>query len=131
MGVVGADPFVARCDHRLVAVIGQDVANMLVLGDADMQGERATGLQPCVAVSFGQGQQSQAGSITVFRVPVLGQLPCDDLSGGGADALTPLDQALRSPLPVGAMGLCHMLRDRGEFTVLVAAGMAGDPLAAM
>src|SRR5260221_12476475 len=59
---------------------------------------------------------------------VPGQEPGDHFGRGRANALTPVDQALRIPLQVGSVGGRHMLVDRGELAGSRAASMAGNPL---
>lgn len=67
----------------------------------------------------------------MLRMLVLGQLPGDDFRRGRADALPPVDQALRAPLAVGTVSGRHVLVHRGELASLRAAGMTGDSLPAM
>jgi hypothetical protein len=42
MGMVRADPVSGRGRRALVAVVGQDVADVAVLAGADLQGQRAS-----------------------------------------------------------------------------------------
>ena len=54
----------------------------------------------------------------------------DDLTGGQADALAPIDQSLRRPVAVRPVRGRHVLVDRGEAAAATGAGVAGDTIAA-
>jgi hypothetical protein len=129
--MVGTDPVTGRWQRALVALVGQDVAHMAVAAGADLQGVTASCLKPRLAVTPGQRQQAQAGTIAVFRVAVLGHQPRYRLGSRRADALAPVDQALWRPCQMRAMGCRHLGSDGGEAALPAVARVTGYPLPAM
>ena len=131
MDVLGADPFFGG--HRVapVAVVLQDVVYMAVLAGADLQGQRARRFEPFFSVALGQRQQTKAGAIAVLRMPVFGHQPSYRFGRRRADTSPPVDQPLRCPFHLGAVGGGHVRRGRGEAADAAIADVAGDTLTTM
>jgi len=114
----------------LVTVVGQQVAHMVVAEGTQSEGPFAGRLQPCLAISARQVQQSQAGAVAVFGMLVGLQQPGDEFAACHADALAPIDQPLRRPLQVGAVGSRHVGLHRGVAAAALVASVGGHALAA-
>src|SRR5438105_1386313 len=131
MGVIETDPVIGGGLSGAVAVVGEDVAYMLVLAGADLQGQSAGSFQSGFAITLGQRQQSQAGAIAVLRMLAFFPQTRHRHGGGYTDVLSPVNQPLWCPFQVRAVRRRHMLGDSGKAAASGVAGMAGDTLPAM
>ena len=102
---------------------------MAVLGCAQLQRDQTGRLQPRLAVLARQREQAQAGAVAVLGVASLDQQALHGASGGHTDALAPVDQPLRRPLQVGAVGGGQVLDHGGEAALVSTAGVGGHALA--
>src|SRR3569833_44673 len=115
----------------LVATTIEDGQDALAGGALEFYRQGAGGLEAVLAVLPSQGQQPQAGAITLLGMRFAFQKMLDNGARVRADRATPVDQPLWSPLGMCTMCMGHMRRTGGVNAMLVGAHMCGDTLAAM
>lgn len=107
----------------------QDAFDLPHPPDPDEQGPGAGGLEALGGVAFAESEDAEAGAIALLGVPPGVQDVADELPGGRADALRPVDEPGGAPLGVGPVGGGHVGVDRGVGADLVASAVQRDPAA--
>jgi hypothetical protein len=115
----------------LVATTFEDGQDALAGGALEFHRQGAGCLEARLAVLPSQGQQPQAGAITLLGVRFAFQKMLDYGTRMRADRGTPVDQSLWSPLGMRTMRMGHMRRASGVNAMLVGAHMCGDTLTTM
>lgn len=94
MGMHGAAPVAGWAGLHQVPVVDQNVPDVRVLGGAHLAGHGARRLQPLLAITFAQTEQTQTSPVGVFGVTWALQHQLNGLSAGQTNALAPCQQPL-------------------------------------
>jgi len=84
----------------LVELVLENVVHSFIGLDPGAVGPLASGLQALWGVAFGQAEDTQAGAVSLLRVPAGIERPADEFAGLLADFSGPAQKALRRPLAV-------------------------------